>query len=146
MGISSRQFWMGVLARAPLSLLEAKWSELDPKPECRYLRAPEIGLAMVRARIAGSGDAFNLGEVSMARCALQLDERLTGFGFVKGRSKRHAELAAVFDALLQEDAMHASLMTTLIQPLHKTWQESQAQKAADVAKTRVDFFTLVRGE
>ena len=137
---------MSVLARAPLELLEQQWAALASRPERRFLRAPEVGLAMVRGRISASGGIFNLGEISVTRCTLSLPNGNTGFACVKGRSKRHAELAATFDALLQDSSANQSLMETVIAPLHRHWQGQRAARSAEVAKTKVDFFTMARGE
>lgn len=146
MATSLRQFWLGVLARAPLSLLEEKWAGIEPKPDYRFLRQPEIGLVMAQGRIGGSGKAFNLGEVSMTRCVVALTDGRTGFAYVKGRSKRHAELAAGLDALLQDEAMRPAVMQSVIDPLHKRWLAERSAEAREVATTKVDFFTMVRGE
>jgi len=141
-----RRFWLSVLARAHLRSLEAQWATLEPKPECRYLRTPEVGMAMVRGRISGSGRPFNLGEVTVTRCTVQLNDGQIGCGFIQGRSKRHAELVAKFDALLQVIDYQKELMEKLIQPMHRVWQAQQARHKAEVSATKVDFFTLLRGE
>ncbi|MAA66866.1 MAG: phosphonate C-P lyase system protein PhnG [Alteromonadaceae bacterium] len=143
---TNRQFWMGVLARAQLESLEAHWASLPEQPDYRKVRAPEVGLAMVQGRAGSGGQAFNLGEMTLSRCVVQLDDGTAGFGYVRGRSKRHAELAAVFDALLQNDDRYAALMSDCIQPLHAQWTADRNALSRDVAGTKVDFFTLVRGE
>ena len=40
--------------------------------------------------------------MTVTRCAVELDDGTLGHAYVGGRDRRHAELAAVFDALLQE--------------------------------------------
>src|SRR5258708_30234258 len=101
---TGRRRWMGVLAKARRAELEAELAALGPAPQYRFLREPEIGLALVRGRIGGTGDAFNLGETTMTRCAVALaGSGAPGFAFVAGRDARQAELAAVFDPLFQED-------------------------------------------
>jgi alpha-D-ribose 1-methylphosphonate 5-triphosphate synthase subunit PhnG len=67
----SRPDWMALLARAPIPVLEAALvphSVASP----RWLRAPETGLMMVQGRAGGTGERFNLGEVTVTRCALRL--------------------------------------------------------------------------
>jgi alpha-D-ribose 1-methylphosphonate 5-triphosphate synthase subunit PhnG len=112
----SRASWMSALAKAPLPLLEECVQSLGPLPDYELLRSPEIGLAMVRGRAEGGGQPFNLGEMTLTRCVVQLlvagDESsespvVTGFGYVAGRSQRQAELVAVCDALLQHPAWQA---------------------------------------
>jgi alpha-D-ribose 1-methylphosphonate 5-triphosphate synthase subunit PhnG len=137
---------MSLLARAETNFLETAWDDVEPQPAYRFLRVPECGLAMVRGRTGGTGVPFNLGEMTMTRCAVSLADGETGFGYVAGRSKRHAELAAVFDALLQDPARRGRLELCLLNPIARRQDELRRKQAAAVAATKVDFFTLVRGE
>lgn len=137
-----RQHWMSVLARADLDALESYWQNLAHRPAYRHLRRPEIGLAMMRGRAGGTGAAFNLGEVTLTRCVVELNAGIQGFGYVTGRSRRHAELAALLDGLMQEDsACHGP---ALIQPLHEHWLARREQISRKAAATKVDFMTMVR--
>ncbi|HVJ53410.1 MAG TPA: phosphonate C-P lyase system protein PhnG [Aliidongia sp.] len=142
----ARQRWMGVLAKAGPAPLEAYWTALDDPPAYRMLRPAETGLVMVRGRIAGTGAPFNVGEMTMTRCALQLADGPTGFGHVAGRSRRHAELAALFDAMLQDPARHDAIERGLIGPLAAAQAARRAQRANEAAATKVEFLTMVRGE
>lgn len=144
--IPERQTWMATLAKAPLAALERAWSDLAPQPGFTRLRPAETGLVMVRGRTSGSGQPFNLGEMTMTRAAVRIDNGPTGFGHVVGRSARHAELAALFDALLQDPARHDALMVGVIRPLAAETAAEKTRTASEVAATKVDFFTLVRGE
>ncbi len=143
-----RRRWMGLLARARTAELEAAWNALAPAPAYSFLRKPETGLVLVRGRAGGTGAAFNLGEMTMTRCAIRIDaaggSRVTGFGFVAGRDARHAELAAVFDALMQLPAKGAEIEAAVIQPIEARLDRKRRESASEVAATRVDFFTLVR--
>jgi alpha-D-ribose 1-methylphosphonate 5-triphosphate synthase subunit PhnG len=145
-GHEARRRWIGALARAPRADLETAFAALDPPPAYRLLRRPEIGLVMVRARAGGTGGRFNLGEMSVVRCAVALDDGTTGFGYVAGRDARHAELAAVFDALMQDGARRPALEAALIAPALAAVAAHRRRTAAKAAATGVDFFTLVRGE
>ena len=143
---AARQRWMSVLAKARLAELETAWDGLADKPAYDWLRLPEIGMVMVRARTGGSGGRFNLGQMTVTRCALRLASGEAGLGYVQGRSKRHAELAAVFDALLQDAARRPVLERQVIAPLaaaHAARRDARSRKANS---TKVNFFTLVRGE
>ena len=149
--IAARQHWLAVLAKAPLDQLEAAWNELDAKPAYRVLRPSETGLVMVRGRIGGSGQPFNLGEMTMTRTAIQLLDATgavscTGFGHVAGRSARRAELVALFDALLQDQARHDAVQHAVVAPLAAREAAAKAMQAAKVMASKVDFFTMVRGE
>lgn len=143
-----RPTWMALLARAPLS-----WLETHLAPQCegdlQWLRPAETGLMMVQGRAGGSGQRFNLGEVRVTRCVLKPDVTRTGcqqvgVAYVIGGSHRHAQLAAVADALLQEPALHAHWSSLLLQPLQQMQDAQAQQKNAKAQATRVEFFTVAR--
>ena len=137
---------MGLLAKAALEDLESAWSALDEKPSWRWLRKPETGLVMLRGRAGGTGQAFNLGEMSVTRCVLVTEAGHTGHAYVAGSDSRHAELAALFDALLQDEARQSTLDEALLTPLKRKRQEAEHGRAEAVASSKVEFFTMVRGE
>ncbi|HEV3423403.1 MAG TPA: phosphonate C-P lyase system protein PhnG [Paraburkholderia sp.] len=148
-----RRAWMAVLAHTPRAELEAALSHaLDGAvpPEFDWLRPPETGLAMVRGRIGGSGDAFNLGEATVTRATLRLRKPAghapVGVACHLGRDRRRAELAALADALLQLPEQHARLHGQLIEPLAAQLAQQRAARRHEVASTRVEFFTMVRGD
>jgi alpha-D-ribose 1-methylphosphonate 5-triphosphate synthase subunit PhnG len=141
--IATRQRWMGVLARAGGQL--AAYESALKEAEYRLIRAPEIGMTLVRGRMGGTGNPFNLGEMSVTRCVVRLADGCTGYSYVAGRDKQHAELAALADAHLQ-GAEQAHWQSRLIEPLAAAQRAQQAAKAAETATTQVEFFTLVRGE
>jgi alpha-D-ribose 1-methylphosphonate 5-triphosphate synthase subunit PhnG len=108
-------------------------------------------MVMVRARTGGTGGQFNLGQMTVTRCALRLAGGAAGsggvgLGYVQGRSKRHAELAAVFDALLQDDARRAALERAVVAPLEAAQAGRRCDRSRKANATKVNFFTLVRGE
>ena len=149
--VATRQAWLSILAKASLAELEAAWDTLSDKPNYRMLRPPETGLVMVRGRIGGNGQPFNFGEMTMTRAAVQLVDGTggatrTGFGHVAGRSARKAELVALFDALLQDPARHGALDNDVIAPLAARRQAVAAAADAKIMESKVDFFTMVRGE
>src|SRR6201987_6509376 len=72
---ATRRAWMAVLARTPRADLEAALERAlqgVPPPAYDWLRPPESGLAMVRGRVGGSGDPFNLGEATVTRATLRM--------------------------------------------------------------------------
>lgn len=142
-GLTPRQHWMRVLARADGQLHAYEMSLRQAKH--RFIRPPEVGMMMVRGRIGGSGSPFNLGEMTVTRCVVQLGDSRTGYSYVAGRNKAHAELAALADALLQGDE-YEYWMSTLIQPLAQKQSATAALRAAQVGATKVDFLTMVRGD
>lgn len=142
----ARRRWMAALARASLDDLEAAWSVFPDLPEYRRLRGPESGLVMVRGRAGGTGNPFNLGEMTVTRCTVQLDAELVGHAYVAGTNTRHAELAAVFDALLQDPVRRPAIEDSLIAPLLDKREARLRDDATRIASSRVEFFTVVRGE
>ena len=142
---SARVRWMSILAKTPSSVLASSMEQLGELPAYLWLRKPETGLAMVRARTGGSGAQFNLGEMSMTRCALRLKTGETGLAYVAGRDVRHAERAAILDALMQGDAS-AEVEEKIITPLETFLQQQRASSQAEALATKVEFMTMVRGE
>lgn len=141
-----RQRWMAVLAKTPVRRLEKEWLRIDSKPEYTFLRKPETGAVMVQGRVGGTGQDFNLGEMTVTRCTVNSSEGPAGSAYVMGRSHRHAELAAVFDSLLQVERRREALMLQVIGPLAAELKASKEMDSRKAAATKVDFFTMVRGE
>jgi alpha-D-ribose 1-methylphosphonate 5-triphosphate synthase subunit PhnG len=144
-GSRERASWLAVLALADREALERAWRRVDPRPELTYLRRPETGLVMVRGRMGGTGRRFNLGEMTVTRCAVRLGRDTVGHGWVQGRDRRKATLVAVFDALLQTD-QRAKVEADVVQPLARADEARSLAMRRKAAATRVDFFTLVRGD
>ncbi len=142
---AARQRWLAVLAHAPRELLQQHAARI-PGDAFARLRAPEIGLTMVRARIGNRGDRFNLGDATVTRCVVRhrgVDGRLAaGVGYVLGRDEARAEWIARFDALLQQPEHHAALMHEVIAPLAAETARRRAAAAALTAGSRVSFDTL----
>lgn len=148
--VAQRQRRLAILARTEAEALEAAWNGLADKPRYRRLKAPETGLVMVRARAGGVGQRFNLGEMTVTRCvvAVQASDKteIMGVGYVPGRDSRKAELVALFDALSLDPAHTTTIESGLIAPAQQRLKQQRQARAEKVATTKVDFFTLVRGE
>jgi len=138
---SARQKWMSILARASAEELAVRLAALPPLPAGETLRAPETGLVMVRGRAGGDGDSFNLGEMTVTRCAIRLGAHI-GHAYIAGRDLAKARLAALLDAALQDAALHDALMRAVVEPVAAAQQEARALEARKAAATRVDFFTM----
>jgi len=137
---------MGTLARARPAELEAACAVLGPLPAWTWLRRPETGLVMVRGRAGGSGEQFNLGEMTVTRCALALESGTTGISYVQGRDVRHAELAALMDAMLQDPQQQESVLELVVEPLARARRERADVASRKAAATQVEFYTLARGD
>jgi alpha-D-ribose 1-methylphosphonate 5-triphosphate synthase subunit PhnG len=137
---------LSLLARAHpavLASLLAPWQNV----ERTWLRRPETGLVMVQGRTGGSGSRFNLGEMSATRCTLKLSAcASTGVGWVAGRRPAHAEAVALADALLQSPAHRNRVQNEVVEPLIAQREAELAAQAARTASTKVEFFTMTRGE
>ena len=136
---------MSVLVHAPTERIAACLEVLD-LPVFRSARQPENGLVMVRGRIGGDGAPFNLGEATVSRAAVRLESGEVGFGYVLGRDTNKAQLIALCDALIQTDHFRKSVEEAVVAPLRQEQEMSRSQLASETAATRVDFYTLVRGE
>ncbi len=139
---SARKTWMATLAKAPPARLAGLLPDLPPHS---VLRQPEIGAVMVRGRVGATGSAFNLGEMTVTRASIRLETGEVGHAWVQGRDKDHALRAAAVDALMQTDAA-TDLISRVLTPLQAEAGAARSSRAEKAAGTKVDFFTLVRGE
>jgi alpha-D-ribose 1-methylphosphonate 5-triphosphate synthase subunit PhnG len=137
---------MGVLAHSQPAALSDRIQALNLTPEYDLIRAPEIGLVQIQARMGGTGERFFAGDATLTRAVIRLNSGTLGYSYVLGRDKPHAERCAVIDALLQEQPHFQTLMETLIAPLEADRAALIAARQAQINTSRVDFFTLVRGD
>ena len=143
---STHQRWMGILAHSQPAALSDRMQALNLTPEYDLIRAPEIGLVQIQARMGGTGERFFAGDATLTRAVIRLNSGTLGYSYVLGRDKPHAERCAVIDALLQEQPHFQTLMETLIAPLEADRAALIAARQAQINTSRVDFFTLVRGD
>jgi alpha-D-ribose 1-methylphosphonate 5-triphosphate synthase subunit PhnG len=144
--VEQHRAWMGVLAFAGADLLETGWAALEPKPGYRLLRPTEMGMALLRGRVGGTGQAFNFGEATLTRAAVELASGERGFAYLLGRKPREAELAALCHALLQTPIHRAAIEERVMRPAEAARRSAVDAERAAAAATRVDFSTLVRGD
>lgn len=137
-----RQRWLGALAGALKEELE-RLAAGHFLPAFEWLRPPEVGMVMLRARAGGTGSAFNLGEATVTRCTLRAGDSI-GTGHVLGRDPRRAELVARLDAALQDPVRHGMLMRTVIEPLEAAKRARRDALSRAVAQTKVEFYALAR--
>jgi alpha-D-ribose 1-methylphosphonate 5-triphosphate synthase subunit PhnG len=142
---ADRRRWLAVLAHAPRELLERHAGAISGDAFVR-LRAPEVGLAMIRARVGNTGDRFNLGDATVTRCVVRHHGAggrvAAGVGIVLGRDEARAEWVARLDAMLQQPEHHEALMRDVVAPLAAETARRRAQEAARTAASRVAFDTL----
>ncbi|WP_375463753.1 phosphonate C-P lyase system protein PhnG [uncultured Methylobacterium sp.] len=142
--LAARRAAMALAGLATADELRAALAGLGPV-DAEDLRPPESGLVMTRGRIGGDGRAFNLGEASVTRAAVRLPSGETGFAYHLGRDRARARHAAILDALWQRADDRAAVEAALAPVAARRARESAAE-ARRIAATRVNFFTLARGE
>ncbi len=144
--ITARQSAMKVLALADENALEMAYNNFKNRPDWQFTRKPETGLIMARGRMGGGGAPFNIGEVSVTRATVTLASGETGHAYCHGRNQRKAAIAAFFDAAWQNPALRPRIESEIIAPLTQHIKADDSRKSRETAATKVDFFTLVRGD
>lgn len=143
---TDRQHLMRVCAQATAAELDGALAALDPLPAVETVRQPEVGLVMLRGRVGGDGQPFNVGEATVTRAVVRLASGEMGFSYLLGRSPEKARAAAIIDALGQTANFAPRLEAALAAPVSARVAAQRATSEAETAATRVQFFTLVRGE
>ena len=98
---ADRRAALAVLAEARVDEIEQGLKAATAPVDYVELRATETGLVMLRGRIGGDGDRFNVGEATVTRAAVQIASGEVGFAYILGRDQKKARLCAVCDALWQ---------------------------------------------
>lgn len=137
---------MAVLAAASPQDIAGAFDRLGTPPAYDLVRQPETGLVMVRGRMGGTGSPFNLGEVTVTRCVVRLQTGEAGSSYCLGRHKQKALQAAVIDALWQREDDRERIEADILRPLADARAASEENMKAETAATKVDFFTMVRGD
>lgn len=143
---AARQRAMAILAQAKPQEITDGLAAIGEFIEHTDVRPPETGLVMLRGRIGGDGSPFNVGEATVTRCAVQLPSGEVGFSYALGRDRDKARLAALCDALWQNETHRDAIEHHVLAPVQTRLDGERDEIARRTAATRVDFFTLVRGE
>jgi alpha-D-ribose 1-methylphosphonate 5-triphosphate synthase subunit PhnG len=142
----ARKRRMSVLARCNSSRLQELWKKLGLGPAHKMLRGPESGLVMLRGRVGGTGEPFNVGEATVTRASVKLDDGAVGHAMALGRDGVKARISALIDALCQTMETAVLIDAELIAPIQQDLDRDDEKRRQQTAATRVDFFTMVRGE
>jgi alpha-D-ribose 1-methylphosphonate 5-triphosphate synthase subunit PhnG len=137
---------MAILAQSDGAVLAGLVAQAGLETACEILRGPETGLVTVRGRMGGGGDAFNVGEASVTRATIRLGNGAVGHSVMLGRDKAKAKLAAIVDAHACDEKGAALVDAAILAPLAAASGEADRKLREETAATRVDFFTMVRGE
>jgi alpha-D-ribose 1-methylphosphonate 5-triphosphate synthase subunit PhnG len=143
---AARKAVMATLAAAPAETLKKLWTEAAFSLDAHAVRGPETGLVTLRGRIGGGGAPFNVGEATVTRATVRLSTGEVGHSYALGRDKEKARLAAIADAAWQNPAHRARIEEKIVAPLRQAAQAADTRRRAETAATKVDFFTMVRGE
>ena len=142
---AQRKAAMAVLAHSGAAEIAGFLADIA-LPAHENLREPENGLVMLRGRIGGDGAPFNLGEATVSRAAVRLATGEVGFGYTLGRDAQKARMIALCDAMVQSAEFSGAVEAKVIAPLRMALLAERDRKAEETAATRVDFYTMVRGE
>lgn len=140
----TRRHWIAVLARAKAPELEALLNRHGGEPAHVVLKAPETGTVMIEGRAGGTGRRFNAGEATVTRCVVRLATGTLGVAYALGSDRRKALLSALIDGKLQ--APEGAALMAEIEALAQSQQAARQEASRKAGATKVEFFTLVRGE
>lgn len=143
---ATRQHWMSVLAHSQPAELAARLNALNITADYEVIRAAETGLGTDSGANGRHRRTFFAGDATLTRAAVRLTDGTLGYSWVQGRDKQHAERCALIDALMQQSRHFQNLSETLIAPLDADRMARIAARRAEVNASRVDFFTMVRGD
>ncbi|MGS2716621.1 phosphonate C-P lyase system protein PhnG [Eionea flava] len=148
-----RQQLLSILSVSSSNDLLHYWDALSITARYETLKKPEVGMVMVRAKTGGTGSPFNMGEMTVTRSVVSLQhvnghscDAIIGFGYTAGRQKEKAECIAVIDACCQLSDYQALIFEQLLVPLQAIKSDKNRAHADKVDTTKVNFFTMVRGE
>ncbi len=135
---------LAVMAHAASEALNQLWATWENRPTVQLIRGPETGLIMLRGRTGGGGAPFNLGEATVSRASVRIDSGEIGHGYCLGRDIEKARLIAILDALFQREPDNIEF--AILRPLRDIAYATDRQRREETAATKVDFFTMVRGD
>ncbi len=141
-----RKEWMKLLAVSDTVSIESAAESIPDNIRYSYVVEPETGMIMIQARADGRRSRFNLGEISITRCIIEINKKFMGAAWVMGSDLRHAELAAKLDGLLQDPDYHERIQKEVIEKLQTVYEKQIKERQEDIRDTTVEFFTMKRGE
>jgi alpha-D-ribose 1-methylphosphonate 5-triphosphate synthase subunit PhnG len=140
-----RAQYMRLFALSDWSTLRAATANFADETH-QVIRAPEVGMLMLRGRMGATGAAFNQGEATVTRCTVKLADGTEGHSYILGRNLEHAHRAALCDAFFQKMGAGDPRCAQILVELETFIAERRQNRASKAAATKVDFFTMVRGD
>jgi alpha-D-ribose 1-methylphosphonate 5-triphosphate synthase subunit PhnG len=140
----TRAYQLSIFSKTNESLLKNSLDHINFKENYDVLLGPEIGSIMIQGRAGGTGDKFNLGEATLTKCIVKFQEK-TGYSYHLGRNLIKSEYGAILDALMQIESYHSKLLI-YVKEFQEQIQKEKIKIIADSSESKVDFFTMVRGD
>ncbi|PTQ56815.1 MAG: hypothetical protein BSOLF_2617 [Candidatus Carbobacillus altaicus] len=137
-----RQERTRLLLQFDLSLLEKEAAHICHAHHCQTLKAPAPGLVMVTIQESVEGDYFYAGEVLVTECKVTVDG-IIGLGLVKGYDTRRAKALAIIDAAFRADFPEVKSIEGKLEAFKIDLEQSLNKEANSLAKTRVQFETIL---
>jgi alpha-D-ribose 1-methylphosphonate 5-triphosphate synthase subunit PhnG len=105
-----------------------EWTEpLERKGHIQVMKAPGMGLVMMRAMDSVTSEKFNAGEVLISECTVSLNGRL-GYGAVMGRDPEKARSLALMDALFHSDDSECREMIVEVEERLRVYRAEREQR------------------
>jgi alpha-D-ribose 1-methylphosphonate 5-triphosphate synthase subunit PhnG len=143
---ANRKARLDALATCDAKVLAAHATALGDLPSATPVRGPEIGMVMLRGRAGGGGAPFNLGEATVTRASVKLATGEVGHAVILERNPDKARLVAHLDAAAQLPDWVDRIERDVVAPAIAAREAERTRRAEETEATRVDFFTMVRGE
>ena len=139
-----RPEWISIFSKTSEDLLKNSLDHINFKENYDVLLGPEIGSIMIQGRAGGTGDKFNLGEATLTKCIVKFQEK-TGYSYHLGRNLIKSEYGAILDALMQIESYNSKLLM-YVKEFQEEIQKEKTKIIAGSSESKVDFFTMVRGD
>lgn len=127
-----------IVAEGELAVLAALAEELLQAAEVKVIQEPATSLVMMQALESVQGYPFNLGEVLITECAVEVNG-VPGKGFALGDEPERALCLALIDAVTSGGHSPAGRITAVLQEEEDKIRQQKRFEFALVARTRVDF-------
>lgn len=127
-----------IVAEGELEVLVTLAEELLQAAEIKVIQEPAASLVMMRALESVQGYPFNLGEVLITECVVEVNG-VPGRGFALGDEPERALCLALFDAATRGNhPLTARIMAVLREEEDKIRRRERAEFSL-VSRTRVEF-------
>ncbi|PKR39356.1 phosphonate C-P lyase system protein PhnG [Serratia ureilytica] len=140
--LESRQRWMSVLAHRRRAAAQPL-AGAEPQPGYRSIRAAEIGLAQLQGAWRHR-PPLRIGGHDGHRAVVQLDNGGYGYSYIAGRTRRTPSCAR-WPMRCCNSRTRRTPATTADRAAGRAAARTASAARRAIARSRVDFFTLVRG-